>query len=92
MPQVDRAVVKARATRLRDAGAAAHRRHLDRLAGRPVRALVEREGRARAEDFTEVAFQGEAALGAVIAGAIAGHDGDRARLDAWTPYAASRAS
>jgi len=83
MPPVDRAVVKARATRLRAAGAATHRRHLDRLVGRPVRALVEREGRARAEDFTEVAFQGEAAPGAVIAGMIGGHDGARARLEAW---------
>jgi threonylcarbamoyladenosine tRNA methylthiotransferase MtaB len=88
MPQVDRSVVKARATRLRAVGAAAHRRHLDAQVGRPVRALVEREGRARAEDFTEVAFQGEATPGVVIAGVVAGHDGERARLDAWTPYTA----
>jgi threonylcarbamoyladenosine tRNA methylthiotransferase MtaB len=84
MPPVDPAVVKVRATRLRDAGAAAHRRHLERLAGRPVRALVEREGRARAEDFTEVAFTGEAPAGAVISGVIVGHDGRRALLDRWS--------
>jgi threonylcarbamoyladenosine tRNA methylthiotransferase MtaB len=88
MPQVDRAAVKRRAARLRAAGAAAYRRHLDAQVGRPVRALVEREGRARAEDFTEVAFHGEAAPGAVIAGVVAGHDGERARLDAWAPYTA----
>jgi threonylcarbamoyladenosine tRNA methylthiotransferase MtaB len=45
---------------------------------------VEREGRARAEDFTEVAFQGDAAPGTVITGLIAGHDGRRARLDRWS--------
>jgi threonylcarbamoyladenosine tRNA methylthiotransferase MtaB len=85
MPRVDPGVVRARAARLRVAGDAGYRRHLDRLAGRTVRALVEREGRARAEDFTEVAFQGEAPPGSVVVGVIAGHDGRRARLDHWTP-------
>ncbi len=84
MPRVDPAVVKARATRLREAGEAGFRRHLDRIVGRAVRALVEREGRARAEDFTEVAFLGDAAPGSVLAGVVAGHDGRRARLDAWS--------
>jgi threonylcarbamoyladenosine tRNA methylthiotransferase MtaB len=88
MPPVAPAIVKARATRLRAAGEASHRRHLDRLIGQPVRALVERPGRARAEDFTEVAFEGEAAPGVVIAGVIAGHDEERARLDSWAPYTA----
>ena len=83
MPRVDPAVVKRRAGRLRAAGDAGFLRHLDRLVGRPVSALVERDGRARAEDFTEVAFTGEAAPGALIAGVVAGHDGRRARLDAW---------
>jgi threonylcarbamoyladenosine tRNA methylthiotransferase MtaB len=83
MPQVDRGVVKARATRLRAAGKAAYRRHLETCVGRTVRALVERRGRARAEDFTEVAFRGEAAPGAVITGIVAGHDGERVRLEAW---------
>jgi threonylcarbamoyladenosine tRNA methylthiotransferase MtaB len=88
MPPVAPAIVKARATRLRAAGEASHRRHLDRLIGQPVRALVERPGRARAEDFTEVAFEGEAAPGVVIAGVFAGHDEERARLDSWAPYTA----
>jgi threonylcarbamoyladenosine tRNA methylthiotransferase MtaB len=85
MPAVDGAVVKARAARLRAAGEAGLARHLDRRVGRPVRALVERAGRARAEDFTEVAFAGEAAAGTVITGTPAGHDGRRLRLDAWSP-------
>ena len=84
MPQVDPAVVKARAARLRLAADAGLRRHLERAVGRSVRALVEREGLARAEDFTEVAFQGEAAPGTVICGVIASHDGRRARLEAWS--------
>ncbi len=84
MPRVDPGVVKARATRLRVAGDAAFVRHLNRTVGRTVSALVERSGRARAEDFTEVAFAGEATPGTVIVGVITGHDGVRARLDAWT--------
>ena len=78
MPQLDRAVVKARAERLRRAGEAALRRHLDHQVGRTVRALVERKGLARAEDFTEVAFEGAGEPGAVVRLAITGHDGRRA--------------
>ena len=62
------------------AGDAALIRHLDRQLGRTVRALVEKPGVARAEDFTEVAFEGEAAPGTVITGTIARHDGRRAQL------------
>jgi threonylcarbamoyladenosine tRNA methylthiotransferase MtaB len=83
MPPVAGAAVKDRAGRLRAAGEAALRRHLDRQVGRPVRALVERPGQARAEDFTQVAFAGEAAPGALIAGTIAGHDARVARLENW---------
>ena len=78
MPQLDRRVVKARAERLRQAGAAALLRHLDAQVGRTVRALIERPGLARAEDFTEVAFEGEGTPGEVIERKISGHDGKRA--------------
>ena len=59
-----------------------------RQVGRTVTALVERPGLARAEDFTEIAFDGEAVAGRLIRGRIAGHDGRRARLGAWksAPY------
>ena len=83
MPRVEPAVIKERAARLRAAGAVALARHLDRTVGRYMRALVERPGLARAEDFTEIAFFGDATPGAVIAGPVSGHDGRRARLDAW---------
>jgi threonylcarbamoyladenosine tRNA methylthiotransferase MtaB len=78
MPQVRRDVVKARAARLRAAGEAALARHLDRQVGRTLLGLVERPGVARAEDFTEIAFEGEAEVGGVAELTVTGHDGRRA--------------
>ena len=78
MPQLERAVVKARAERLRAAGDAALARHLDRQVGRTVKALVERDRLARAEDFTEIAFEGAAEPGSIALLTIGGHDGRRA--------------
>jgi threonylcarbamoyladenosine tRNA methylthiotransferase MtaB len=83
MPQLPREVIHARAARLRAAGEAGLVRHLDRTVGHHVTALVEQAGRARAEDFTEVTFEGMAAPGALISGRIGSHDTRRARLDAW---------
>jgi threonylcarbamoyladenosine tRNA methylthiotransferase MtaB len=80
MPQVPRDVAKARAARLREAGDAALARHLDRQVSRRIEALVERPGRARAADFTEICFDGEAEPGTQIEGRIVAHDGRRARL------------
>ena len=81
MPQLPREVVKARAARLRAAGEAALARHLDRQAGREVEALVERSGVARAEDFTELRFAGEAPDGQIVRLRITGHDGARAHAE-----------
>jgi len=78
MPQVARDVVRDRAARLRAAGDAALARHLDRQVGRAGPALVERPGRARAADFTEIAFEGPASIGALAPLRITGHDGRRA--------------
>jgi threonylcarbamoyladenosine tRNA methylthiotransferase MtaB len=78
MPQLAKTAVKARAERLREAGAAALVRHLDARVGVTVEALVEREGVARAADFTEIAFAGEAAPGSLARIRIGGHDGRRA--------------
>jgi len=83
MPMVLGAAVKDRSRRLRAAGEAGLRRHLDRRVGACVRGLVERPGLARAEDFTEVAFAGDQAPGRMITGPIAAHDGRRGRLDRW---------
>ncbi|MDP3852198.1 MAG: tRNA (N(6)-L-threonylcarbamoyladenosine(37)-C(2))-methylthiotransferase MtaB [Phenylobacterium sp.] len=73
MPQLQRPVIKDRAARLRAAGEAALARHLARQVGRTVTGLVERDGVARAEDFTEIAFTGEAAVGSIVAMTITGH-------------------
>jgi threonylcarbamoyladenosine tRNA methylthiotransferase MtaB len=78
MPQLTKAVIKPRAERLRAAGEAALGRHLDRQIGRTLMGLVERDGIARAEDFTEIAFTGEAVAGQVIALTVTGHNGKRA--------------
>src|ERR1700743_449564 len=78
MPQVDKAVVKARAARLRAAGDAALGRHLDRQLGRRVSALVERPGIARGADYTELAFEGPGAAGEIVELVVSGHDGRRA--------------
>ena len=78
MPQLDRHTVKDRAQRLRAAGDVALKRHLDRCVGRTVDALVERPGLARAEDFTEIAFEGAGEPGAIVRLTLAGHDGRKA--------------
>jgi threonylcarbamoyladenosine tRNA methylthiotransferase MtaB len=78
MPQAPRDVVKDRAARLRAAGDAALARHLGRQVGRDVVALVEQPGRARAADFTEIAFEGAARMGALVRMGLASHDGRRA--------------
>jgi len=77
MPQLQRPVIKDRAARLRAAGDAALVRHLDRQMGRTLAGLVERPGVARAEDFTEIAFTGEATVGGVVDLLVTGHDGKR---------------
>ena len=78
MPAVPRHVVKERAARLRAAGDAALGRHLQAQVGRTLGGLVEREGLARAADFTEIAFIGEAVAGGITPMRIVGHDGRRA--------------
>ena len=54
MPQVARAVVKERARRLREKGAAALVRHLDGEVGRQRRVLMESDNVGRTEQFTPV--------------------------------------
>jgi threonylcarbamoyladenosine tRNA methylthiotransferase MtaB len=77
MPPVSGPVVKARAARLRAAGDAALVRHLARQVGRTLHGLVERNGLARADDFTEIAFAGPAIVGEIVPLTVTGHDGKR---------------
>jgi threonylcarbamoyladenosine tRNA methylthiotransferase MtaB len=75
MPQVDRAVAKERARRLREKGETALRRYLDREIGsrRPV--LAESRGLGRTEQFTPVRLAAPAQPGAILDLTMAGHDG-----------------
>jgi len=84
MPQHPGGLIHARARRLRAAGEAALARHLTRRIGAHAIGLVEQAGRARAEDFTEIVFDGEAEPGELIEGVIVSHDGRRARLASWS--------
>lgn len=77
MPQLPRPLIKARAARLRDVGARALARHLDRWVGREVTALVEEDGSARLSDFTRVRLAvGDDRAGDYIRVRAHEHDGD----------------
>jgi len=77
MPAVPKAEVRERAARLRAAGEAALARHLAAQVGREVLGLVERPGLARAEDFSEIAFDGAAPTGEILSFRVTGQDGRR---------------
>ncbi len=73
MPQVERATVKERAARLREAGQRALAVHLAAERGATRRVLVEAVGTGRTEHFTRTAIDaGEP--GEVVAARIVGHD------------------
>ncbi len=71
MPQLDGRLVKERAARLRDKGAAALAAHLAAEQGATRRVLVERNGRGRTEHFTEATIDA-GAPGAIVAATITG--------------------
>ena len=78
MPQLAKAVVKARAARLRAAAEAALVRHLDARVGQTVLALIEKPGLARAPDFTEILLGEDAPEAGFASVRLSGHDGRRA--------------
>jgi threonylcarbamoyladenosine tRNA methylthiotransferase MtaB len=75
MPQLDRAVIKARAQQLRERGEVALRAHLDAQVGATHRVLTERGGIARTEQFTAVRLNAPVAAGLFLDLTVAGHDG-----------------
>ncbi|MPZ55654.1 MAG: tRNA (N(6)-L-threonylcarbamoyladenosine(37)-C(2))-methylthiotransferase MtaB [Rhizobiales bacterium] len=75
MPQVRREVVKERARRLRERGAAALRRHLDSEVGMRRRVLVESDDMGRTEQFIPARVGVEAEPGTILDITVAGHDG-----------------
>lgn len=76
MPQLEKAVIKARAARLREAGSAALINHLQAHTDKAFDVLVEQPGRGRLPDFTPVALQGfeTAETGRPVRARIIGHD------------------
>ena len=74
MPMVAREIIKERAARLREAGAARLAAHLRAQAGKTLRVLTERGGMGRAEDFTAVRTGGRGP-GEIIEMKISGDDG-----------------
>ena len=76
MPQVAGPVIKERAARLREAGAAGLERHLRAQVGRTHRVLMESPLMGRTEQFTEVRFAEPRPEGAIVTARITGRDGD----------------
>jgi threonylcarbamoyladenosine tRNA methylthiotransferase MtaB len=75
MPQVDRAVVKDRARRLRQRGEEALNAHLQSQVGSRQRVLTESPVAGHTEQFSKVRFAAPVAPGRIIEVAVAGHDG-----------------
>jgi threonylcarbamoyladenosine tRNA methylthiotransferase MtaB len=75
MPQLDRALVKERAKRLREKGETALRRHLDGEVGARRRILAESHSAGRTEHFTPVRLAAPVEPGMILNTRIAGHDG-----------------
>jgi len=75
MPQVAREVVKERARRLREKGAAALRRRLDGEVGARRQVLVETQERGRTEQFLPVQLTRASQPGDIHDLIVAGHDG-----------------
>ena len=75
MLQVDRAVVKERAARLRAKGEAALQRHLQAQVGKTLRVLTEFTGLGHTEQFAAVRFPARPVPGRIIDVRMAGHDG-----------------
>ena len=75
MPQVDRAVIKARARRLREKGEIALRAYLDREIGARRRVLVESRAIGRTEQFIPVRLAAPVEPGVILDLAIEAHDG-----------------
>jgi threonylcarbamoyladenosine tRNA methylthiotransferase MtaB len=77
MPQVAREVAKERAHRLRAAGEAALRRHLDGEVGARRSVLAESGDLGRSEQFTLVRFRRPVEPGTIVDTEVTGHDGRR---------------
>ena len=75
MPQLDRALIKERAHRLREKGAAVLARQLDREVGACRRVMAESQGVGRTEQFLPVRLAAPAGPGSILELTMKGHDG-----------------
>ncbi|HEY5305264.1 MAG TPA: tRNA (N(6)-L-threonylcarbamoyladenosine(37)-C(2))-methylthiotransferase MtaB, partial [Pseudolabrys sp.] len=75
MPQLDRAVIKQRAARLREKGDAALGIYLDTQLGTRRKVLTERGGIGRTEQFTAVRLAASIQPGAILDLTMVGHNG-----------------
>jgi threonylcarbamoyladenosine tRNA methylthiotransferase MtaB len=75
MPQVDRAEVKERASRLRQCGKAMLSRYLNDQRGRTTDVLVEQSGVGRTPQFAEIRLPKGAPMGAIVRALVTGNDG-----------------
>lgn len=75
MPQVDKAIIKERAARLRAAGEAQVARHLAAQINKPHTILMENPRMGRTEGFTEVTFETDQPVGQIVKAVISGHNG-----------------
>jgi threonylcarbamoyladenosine tRNA methylthiotransferase MtaB len=91
MPQLDRALVKERAARLRATGEALHKAHLDRMVGTEQIVIVENNGLAHTENFSLVAVPGLVPRN-VQRIMITGHNGKHLDMRVMAAPAAERAA
>ncbi len=66
MPQLDRAIIKERASRLRALGDVVKERHLQGLVGTTQTALVEGKHKARTGGFAEIVLPNELPVGSIV--------------------------
>lgn len=76
MPQVEKAVRKERAARLREAGEAAKTRFAERLIGKDISVLVENESSGHSEHFMPVKFDCAQEPGRIVLARVTGTDSD----------------
>jgi threonylcarbamoyladenosine tRNA methylthiotransferase MtaB len=76
MPQLNGAVIKARAARLRAKGRAALAAELARRVGATVQVLVEQSNAGRSEHYLPVTLEGAHAPGAIVSAHVAGAGAD----------------
>jgi threonylcarbamoyladenosine tRNA methylthiotransferase MtaB len=77
MPQLEKAVVKERAARLRAVGDAARAGYLAAQVGTTHRAIMEKPRLGRTESFAEVVFGEDRTVGNIVDAAIVGVEGGR---------------